>query len=111
MSQEKLIHVATAIMSGIHDVFLADLIDSNDPISEKKLLKGEGQYAMIKTILGFEFDGHQKPLWLEEEKRTKLLTILHSWMWVGTLNCSILFTEFELVVAKLRHAFTALPGG
>jgi hypothetical protein len=56
-SQEQLVHVATAIMSGIHDVFPADLVDSNDPISEKKLLKGEGQYALIKTIPGFKFDG------------------------------------------------------
>ncbi len=32
MSQEQLIHVATAIMSGIHDVFPADLVNSNDPI-------------------------------------------------------------------------------
>ncbi len=59
-SQEQLIHVAMAIMSGIHYVFPADLVDSNDPISEKKLVKGEGQYALIKTILGFEFDGQRK---------------------------------------------------
>jgi len=41
-SQKQLEHVATAIMTGIHDVFPADIVDSNDPISEKKLLKGEG---------------------------------------------------------------------
>ncbi len=34
-SQEQLVHVAMAIMSGIHDVFPADLVDSNDPISKK----------------------------------------------------------------------------
>ncbi len=60
--QEQLIHVATAIMSGIHDVFPADLVNSNDPISEKKLLRGKGQYALIKTILGFDFDGQRKTL-------------------------------------------------
>jgi hypothetical protein len=110
-SQEQLIHMATAIMSGIHDVFPADLVDSNNPISEKKLLKGEGQYALIKTILGFEFDGQQKTLWLEEEKRAKLLTILHRWIHAGTQNRGVPFAEFESVVAKLRHTFTALPGG
>jgi hypothetical protein len=56
-SQEQLEHVATAIMAGIHDVFPADIVDSNDPISEKKLLKGEGQYLLFKTLLGFDFDG------------------------------------------------------
>jgi hypothetical protein len=101
MSQEQLVHVATAIMSGIHDVFPADLVDSNNRISEKKLRKGEGQYALIKTILGFEFDGQQKTLWLEEEKRVKLLTILHSWIRAGTQNRGVSFAEFESVVAKL----------
>jgi hypothetical protein len=110
-SQEQLIHVVMTIMSGIHNVFPADLVDSNDPISEKKLLKGEGQYTMIKTILGFEFDGQQKILWLEEEKRSKLLTILHSLIRAGTHNRGVPFAEFKSVVAKLRHAFTALPGG
>ena len=110
-SQEQLEHVATAIMMGIHDVFPADIVDSNDPISEKKLVKGEGQYSLFKTILGFDFDGKRKTMWLEEEKRAKLLTILHSWLRAGSLNRGIPFREFESVIAKLRHAFTALPGG
>jgi hypothetical protein len=54
MSQEQLEHVATAIMTGIHDVFPADIVDSNDPISEKKLLKGEGQYSLFKMLLDFD---------------------------------------------------------
>jgi hypothetical protein len=33
-----------AMMTGIHDVFMPDTNDSNDPISKKKLLKKEGQY-------------------------------------------------------------------
>jgi len=110
-SREQFEHVATAIMTGIHDVFPADIVDSNDPISEKKLLKGERQYALFKTMLGFDFDGKLKTMWLEEEKRAKLLTILHSWLQADSLNRGILFGEFKLVIAKVRHAFTALPGG
>jgi hypothetical protein len=110
-SRKQLEHVATAIMTGIHDVFPADIVDSNDPISENKFLKGEGQYSLFKMLLGFEFDGKQKMMWLEEEKRAKLLTILHSWLRAGSLNRGIPFGEFESVIAKLRHAFTALPGG
>jgi len=110
-SQEHLEHVATAIMTGIHDVFPTDIIDSNDPISEKKLLKGEGQYSLFKTLFGFHFDGKRKTMWLEEEKRAKLLTILHRWLRAGSLNRGIPFGEFESVIAKVRHAFTALPGG
>ena len=79
-SQEQLEHVATTIMTGIHDVFPANIIDSDDPISEKKLLKGEGQYSLLKTLLGVDFDGKRKTMWLEEEKWAKLLTILHIWL-------------------------------
>ncbi len=56
-SREQLKHVAAAVMTGIHDVFPADVVDGNNPISEKKLKKGEGQYSLFKTLLGFDFDG------------------------------------------------------
>ena len=78
---------------------------------KRKLLKGEGQYALFKTMLGFNFDGKRKTMWLEEEKHAKLLTILHGWLWTGSHNCGIPFGEFELVIAKVWHAFTALSGG
>jgi hypothetical protein len=39
--QEQLTHVGRAIMAGIHNIFSVDIIDGNNPISEKKLLKGE----------------------------------------------------------------------
>ena len=39
-SKAQLDHIANTIMRGIHDVFPADMINSNDPISEKKLKKG-----------------------------------------------------------------------
>jgi hypothetical protein len=109
-SRDQLEHVTIAVMTGIHDVFPADIIDDNDPILEKKLLKGEGQSSLIKTLFGFEFDGNCKTMWLEE-KRAKLLTTLHSWILVGNLGREVPFQEFKSVVAKLRHAFMALPGG
>jgi hypothetical protein len=65
--QEQLTHVGRAIMAGIRNVFPADIIDENNPISEKKLFKGEGQYSVFKTLLGFDFDGQQKTMWLEEQ--------------------------------------------
>jgi hypothetical protein len=67
-------------MAGIQDVFPANDIDSNDLISEKKLKQRDGEYATKKVILGFEFDGINKTLWLEEAKRAYLLTVLHGWI-------------------------------
>ncbi len=63
-TQEHLRHMANAILEGIHNVFPLDSDDDNDPISRKKLLKDEGRYALLKTILGFEFDGNAKTMWL-----------------------------------------------
>ena len=59
-SKAQLDHVANAIMRGIHDVFPADIINSNNPISEKEMIKGEAQYRTFKTLLGFDFDGRRK---------------------------------------------------
>ncbi len=54
ISQEQLRHVTTAVMTVIHDMFPPDNNDSNDPISEKKMIKEEGQYSNCKTLLGFQ---------------------------------------------------------
>ena len=113
ISQSQLEHTAAAIMTGIHDVFPAnDEDDSDDPISEKKLKKLEGQYSTAKTLLGFDFDGINKTMWLEAAKREKLLTILRGWIRTGHRgSAGIPFKEFESTIAKIRHAFTCIPMG
>ena len=111
-SGKQLQHVANAVMRGIHDVFTPDDDDCNDPILVKKLEKGDGKFCTKKCILGFDFDGVEKTLWLEEEKRTLLLTILHKWIrGAQRAHAGIPFKEFESVTAKIRHAFTAIPAG
>jgi hypothetical protein len=112
MSREQLCHVSTGRMTGIHNVFLADNNDANDPISKKKLKQLDGEYSTTKTILGFDFDGVNKTLWLEEAKRAHLLTVLHGWIRSsrsGTTGIS--FKEFETVVAKVHNVFMAIPAG
>jgi hypothetical protein len=109
-TREQITHVAQSILHGIHDVFPACNDDNRDPISAKKLMKGEGPFDSRKCILGFEFDSVEKTIWLEEEKRAALLTILHQWLRGATTSRQgIPFADFELVTSKLRHAFTALP--
>jgi hypothetical protein len=112
VSQEQLQHMVTAVMMGIHDVFPPDADDSNDPISKKKLLKCEGQYSARKTLLGFDFDGTAKTMWLEAAKRGRLRTVLKGWIRSGKRGMvGVPFKEFKSVVAKLRHAFTCIPAG
>ncbi len=111
-SQEQLCHIANAIMEGIHDIFPPDNDDTNDPLSEKKLLKRDSQYDVLKTLLGIEFDGVGKTLWLKAAKREKLLTTLHTW--IGMASCGhggVPFNQSKITIAKLRHAFAAIPAG
>jgi hypothetical protein len=111
-SQRQCTHVGTATMMGIHDVFPPDDTPGEDPISEKKMEKNETRFDTQKTLLGFDFDGDAKTIWLSEEKRAALLLILKGWLRTSErTKASIPFKQFESVVAKLRHAFTAIPAG
>ena len=111
-TKEQVEHVARGILHGIHDVFPPSTDDSKDPISTKKLNKAEGTFDTKKCLLGFDFDGINKTIWLEETKQAALLTILHQWIQGATkANRGIPFAEFESVTAKLRHAFTVLREG
>jgi hypothetical protein len=111
-SRDQLQHAANAIVHGIHDVFPANDNDDEDPISFKKIQRGDGTWSLRKDVLGFTFDGDDKTLWLEAPKRDALLTILHQWLRASRASqAGIAFTEFESVVAKVRHAFIAIPAG
>ncbi len=83
VSREQLRHIANAIMHGIHDVFPPGDNDNEDLISEKKMKKGKGLYDIGKTLLGFDFDGDAKTMWLESTKQGKLSTILKGWIRTG----------------------------
>jgi hypothetical protein len=112
LSKEQVRHVANALLTGIHDVFPADEEDENDPVSLKKLKQLEGQFALDKEMLGFDFDGIFKTMILNAKKRELLLTTLHKWIRSASRSrMGIPFQEFESVTSKLRHAFTAIPAG
>ena len=109
--QHHLNHLANATMYGIHDVFPPDINDATDPISEHKLHK-DGAWALVKDILGLTFDGDEKTVWLDDDKRQALLTLLHSWIRASRdANHGIPFEEFRSVIYKIRHAFVTIPAG
>jgi hypothetical protein len=111
-SRKQTEHVARGILHEIHDVVPPSTDSSKDPILAKKLRKGDDTFETNECLLGFDFDGVNKTIWLEEEKRAALLTILHHWIRRATkAKWGIPFAEFEPVTAKLRHAFTALREG
>ncbi len=111
-SIKEVAHVGQAVMHGIHDVFPEQDNDANNPMAKNKLLKGGGQMSTTKTLLGFDFNGKDKTMWLETAKGNQLLTILRSWIRTSKHSVQgIQFKEFESVLAKIHHAFTALPAG
>jgi hypothetical protein len=69
ITKNEVVHIGRTVMHGNHDVFPEDGNNSNDPIPEKKLFKNEGRMSMLKTLLGFDFDGEDKILCLKESKR------------------------------------------
>jgi hypothetical protein len=44
-TNEAMLHVATAVMTGIHDVFPEAADDYNNPISLKKMKKGKSHIS------------------------------------------------------------------
>ena len=68
--------------------------------------------ALLKDLLGFDFDGDNKTMQLEDKKREFLLAVLHTWIrTVSGKTAGIEFSEFESVIAKIRHGFMCIPGG
>ena len=66
-SRKQIEHITREILHGIHDIFPPSMEDSKDPILAKKLCKGDGSFETNKCLLGFNFDGVNKTIWLEED--------------------------------------------
>ena len=82
-TQDQLHHVSRPIMAGIHDVFPPEQDDKEDSISLKKMMKVS--LAIIKNVLGFEFDGNpgEHTICLTEDHCTDILTKLRKWIREG----------------------------
>ena len=74
--QDQLDSMSNAILKGICDVFPEGAEDSEDPISLRKVKKEEGMWAIMKDILGFDSNGLDRMIGLDDKKRDALLTIL-----------------------------------
>ena len=112
--QDQLYHVAKATTIEIHDVFPPEKYDKEDAISLKKILKKEATWAIIKNVLGFEFDGNpgDNTICLTEDRRTDISTRQRKWIREGeNIKKGILFEEFQTYLAKLRYAFITIPSG
>lgn len=111
-SVEQLNHIQNDIMRNIHDLFLPDADDEEDPISFEKLLKQESSWDLIKEILGFVFHGGKHTQWQARCSDALISTLKHL-LCATTTNThfDIPLQEFCSDIYKVGHSFMAVQAG
>ena len=108
-SPEELKHISRALLHAIHDVFPENLHSPEDqPVSEKKMDKGEAQWNVVKEVLGWICDGKEKTIRLPEEKVDKIVAALKEML---RCKAGTPFDEFRQLMGKLHHASIGIPAG
>ena len=108
---EKLRHLSRAALHGIHSVFPPPSITGHsgaEPVSLKKLLQGEGVWAVRKEILGWMMDGATRCIELSEKKQLAIQKELKTVMRIKT---GVPYNRVEKLIGKLRHASIGIPAG
>ena len=104
-----LARVRRASIHGVHSIFpqtsITKHVNGKEPISEKKLLQGDGNFEFIKLMIGFLFDGIKRTLRLPQEKATVYIKEAHAML----RRKAIKLKTFQTIVGKLRHAALILP--
>jgi hypothetical protein len=102
--------LSRAVLHGIHSIFPPPSVSKHcggDPISQKKMDKGEGTWAYEKEILGWTFNGKDFTIFLDQTKSKKLQKLLKQ-----TAKKSVITrTEMQQVMGKLNHTCIGLPSG
>ena len=76
-SKKDLDHITNTAMHGIHSNFPASAIDSDDPTSERKMIKKDGQWRVEKVVLGWGFEGSEKRIVLDVRHIDSLLLLIY----------------------------------
>ena len=110
LDDKHLTQLSRAVLHGIHSIFPPPNISNHcggDPISEKKMEKGDGKWEYKKEILGWIFDGKEFTIFLPPEKSKKVQTAIKqlSKRKTATLH------EWQQIMGKLNHACIGLPSG
>jgi hypothetical protein len=109
-STENLRHISRAMLHGIHSIFPPPEITKHtgeDPVSEKKIAKGEGVWAMEKEILGWIFNGQDYTIRLPSQKIKDIIKMIRGMMKMSRPSLN----KYQKLAGKLQHASLGLPGG
>jgi hypothetical protein len=101
--------VARSALHGIHSIFPPTSVTGHeggkDPISLKKLQKGDAQWNCEKEILGFIVDGWHRTVRLSEQKVTNIVSEIRKIL----KKKSVSLRRYRRIVGKLRHVALILP--
>jgi hypothetical protein len=100
---------ARATLHAIHSVFPSPAAtgtpDAKDPISEKKMLKGDGRWDTQKEILGYLLDGVARTVQLPPDRAADLLKEIGSIL----KKQRVPLKRFRSIAGRLQHAARILP--
>jgi hypothetical protein len=100
---------ARATLHAIHNVFQTPAAtgtpDAKDPISEKKLIKGDGRWDTRKEILGYMVDGIARTIELPVDRAEALLKEVRAIL----KKKRVQLKRFRSIVGRLQHAARILP--
>jgi hypothetical protein len=102
--------MARSIMHDIHSVFpppdVTGHTGGKDPVSIKKLEKGDGQWHHEKEILGFIIDGDAKTIRISESKADDIVMEIRRIL----KKKRVQLKRYRKIVGKLRHVALIMPG-
>jgi hypothetical protein len=102
--------ITRAALHGIHTVFpspkITGHIGGKDPISLKKLERGDARWHYTKHILGFLVNGETKTVRISEAKATDIVTEIRRIL----KKKQVQIKRYQKIVRKLGHVALILPG-
>ena len=100
---------ARATMHAIHQVFrtpeATGTPGAKDPISEKKLEKGDARWDTTKEVLGYILEGKERTVRLPKDKANALVKEVRAIL----TKQRVARKRFRSVVGRLQHAARILP--
>jgi hypothetical protein len=108
-SGKLLLRTARAALHSIHGVFPPPAVSGHtggkDPVSEKKLVKGDARWAACKEILGFILNGKKRTIQLTPDKAIRIVQEI-----LRVLKKKrVPIKRFQKLLGKLQHASGILP--
>lgn len=110
LTRSHLEKFSRAMLLGIHSVFPPPEISGHtgeDPVAQKKMLAGDGQWEHTKEMLGWIVNGAEYTIQLPPEKCHKILAQIKQ---VTRMNACPLNT-YQKLAGKLQHASYGISGG